>query len=1534
MGGSSKKVTVGYKYYVGMHLILCHGVADKLIRIRVDERTAWIGENTGGSLSINKPSLFGGESREGGISGTVDFQTGLKTQTANSYLVSKLGSLVPAFRGVVGIVLRQVYMGLNPYLKNWEFRVQRIHKRFDDQTQWYDEKAEILPYGTSGFLNDPWQYQVLPFHSNPGYTNLSIPTSGWQGTQKMPFNDSRNWPYPTPPGWPTPNLSVIWVKKTIYIPAGLIVQIRADNGCCVFLNGSFIGASNQANENIPNNAQYPVELQVEASGTYEIAVKAYTEETEAGQAGNSLYITLVSTNGGSMNPSHIIRECLTDPDWGMGYQDADIDDASFIAAADRLYDEGMGISILWDTQTSIEEFVKEIVRHIDAALFVDRTTGKFVLKLIRDDFDEGSLITLDESNVDKITDFKRPTFGELINAVTVTYWDMTLGEDSTLTVADIALAQQQGNTNLSSIKYPGFVTGEIASRVAQRDLQQLSTPLVSCTIYANLDAEDLNIGSVFKLNWPDYDVNNLVMRVTGIAYGDGKTNRVRIQCAQDVFALPETAFIPDAPPVWEDPSAAPVPVVDQIAFEVPYLELVQIQGQTTVDGLLSGNADAGYVAAAAVRPASSALYTRLFTDSGAGYEEAGQVDFSPSAVLSEDISRIQETFDIEDQQDFDEIVLGSWFQMGTEIMGYLGISGNTVTVQRGCLDTVPVEHSAGEALIFWDYYADGDPTEYVASDVVSVKLPTVTGGGQLELAAAPVSTVTLASRAVRPYPPGDFKVNGEYFPAELSGPVVATWTTRNRLQQTTLDLIDFFDGPITPEAGTTYTVRLLSVGGTVIEEQTGVSLLTATVTVPGSGNFRLQLLSERDGYESFQTHDFEFHYSAELQRLSIPLTYDEQTGDGMATLTRLGAAPWITPGGMVGDGYTARYRMENADLPGFLKFGDVGPLTLHASVKAIRSRQSTRDVIVSACEDNSTANPKLELCVMNDERYTTNGLANLALRSYTGTMQTMRLARGNWKYGLRFPALEVGGQKVRPQACLFLDADTLLISGHYNDTLSRVYRIDLPTMTVTGQFDFPSPYVHVAAAAYRASDSTYWFGCYVSGVLLGVDLAASFAAGTAQITFTNNCSAITGFGAIDWVNVSGTDYLLAGEYATSGTRYLYVIPSSALTNGGTFAIANRLKRFVLSTINRNQGVAMHGGKLYVTSNRIPASGTLTGEITRFDILTAIASTADGATLNYEKLWYAPSPYPEDLSFNPTTGEVWTSTEGYNAVIDFDGWLSYWSTKLEDTNDTYIPENHVTVEYDGAGQVTIKLNNQLFDVVSWTPTVAPAVVSIGGPPTATAGVTNGFFVGSVRNIVLQDQAMTPTQYADAIDGTDDEPNTLTAYSVTITNPGAETGDTSGWTNEVGALGVRTANPPPHNGGNYFFGGAVAQTIARQRFSIETATGLTTTEIDAAAAANELWARVDWWQVNFNNNDPGSMGIRMLNGTPTQISLTYSGLVNIVTGAADGLNEWILRGLPVFVPSGARNIDAVIRNDRNAGTNNDAYFDDITLTFYKK
>jgi hypothetical protein len=41
MGGSSKKQTVGYRYRMGLHLVLCQGPVDAVQEIQMGERTAW-----------------------------------------------------------------------------------------------------------------------------------------------------------------------------------------------------------------------------------------------------------------------------------------------------------------------------------------------------------------------------------------------------------------------------------------------------------------------------------------------------------------------------------------------------------------------------------------------------------------------------------------------------------------------------------------------------------------------------------------------------------------------------------------------------------------------------------------------------------------------------------------------------------------------------------------------------------------------------------------------------------------------------------------------------------------------------------------------------------------------------------------------------------------------------------------------------------------------------------------------------------------------------------------------------------------------------------------------------------------------------------------------------------------------------------------------------------------------------------------------------------------------------------------------------
>lgn len=93
--------------------------------------------------------------------------------------------------------------------------------------------------------------------------------------------------------------------------------------------------------------------------------------------------------------------------------------------------------------------------------------------------------------------------------------------------------------------------------------------------------------------------------------------------------------------------------------------------------------------------------------------------------------------------------------MGAEICRLDAIDrvAGTVTLGRGCADTVPATHSAGTRLWILTDAIALDPARYTSPATVQAKLPTRTGSASLPLADAPQLAITTAQRQHRPYPP-------------------------------------------------------------------------------------------------------------------------------------------------------------------------------------------------------------------------------------------------------------------------------------------------------------------------------------------------------------------------------------------------------------------------------------------------------------------------------------------------------------------------------------------------------------------------------------------------------------------------------------------------------------------------------------------------------------------------------------------------------------------------------------------------------------
>lgn len=124
---SSKKVIVGYTYYVGFQLGLGIGPLT-LHKIICDKDDLWTGTaNADGQvLAINKPNLFGGKEKGGGFIGTARFYTGGFTQGINAYLEGRIGAGdVPAYRGTCHLVFEKPNIGESNQLRQMSMEVSR-----------------------------------------------------------------------------------------------------------------------------------------------------------------------------------------------------------------------------------------------------------------------------------------------------------------------------------------------------------------------------------------------------------------------------------------------------------------------------------------------------------------------------------------------------------------------------------------------------------------------------------------------------------------------------------------------------------------------------------------------------------------------------------------------------------------------------------------------------------------------------------------------------------------------------------------------------------------------------------------------------------------------------------------------------------------------------------------------------------------------------------------------------------------------------------------------------------------------------------------------------------------------------------------------------------------------------------------------------------------------------------------------------------------------------------------------------------------
>lgn len=562
---------------------------------------------------------------------------------------------------------------------------------------------------------------------------------------------------------------------------------------------------------------------------------------------------------GDANPVLCLYAMYINDQWGLDLG-AQIDIPSFQAAAQTIFDEGLGYSRTWYKGDG-KDVEDEILRHCNAVRFRNPSTGAITIKLIRDDYVVGDLLVLNETSIIGFPEMRRNELSTLATELKITYLDRAENDKKrTLTLPHVANRLQLGRRNAVSRDFYGASTATVANKISTREGRQVYYPLLASKIVTDRTAWDYTPGQVFKMSHSEMGLAESIMRVIKVQRGKLLDGKVALEVAEDVFAYGSTVF--DSPTSGGTTSltSAPVDVTSFYLMELPIF--------------LDGGQGYFQVALFAEKPSGDSTDFSVeynLGDGGVGsfcdiftFDENALPQATTLKVQGQLIQPTVPSVNIQaDGVNLYVVISAAGHEIiAAEQATYSSGTGLTTltNVKRGLIDTVPKAITAGDKM--WVYEPYIFPTAFTTGQTVNVKMLTRTGQGQLASDDATNRSLAITRRAERPLRPGRITLNTFLWPSIISGPVTVDWYKHDN---TKIDSLRYWDAGVNegPEAGTTYTVEFYNHDtSTLLQSTTGITGTTNIWTDSGqSYNLRVEVYASNSPLDSHEKFIFVVPFS-------------------------------------------------------------------------------------------------------------------------------------------------------------------------------------------------------------------------------------------------------------------------------------------------------------------------------------------------------------------------------------------------------------------------------------------------------------------------------------------------------------------------------------------------------------------------------------------------------------------------------------------------------------------------------------------------
>lgn len=220
---------------------------------------------------------------------------------------------------------------------------------------------------------------------------------------------------------------------------------------------------------------------------------------------------------GDLNAITCAYDLIVNSWGGSGVSADNIDAVTFTAAATRIAEEGIFISIYNEEIGKQTDLLRDIEDMCMCKFYEDMDDGKIKVRLIRYDMfdpDAADNLIFDASNVSRMGSLAKESWVEATNK-SVGFFvnrEKNYNDDMIMAQTPMVTGSVRGS-RVAEYDYPLCNDPEVTGKAFSRDIIMYNQPSWHGEFQCNRDGADLTVGQVFVLNWPENNVVGVPMYV-------------------------------------------------------------------------------------------------------------------------------------------------------------------------------------------------------------------------------------------------------------------------------------------------------------------------------------------------------------------------------------------------------------------------------------------------------------------------------------------------------------------------------------------------------------------------------------------------------------------------------------------------------------------------------------------------------------------------------------------------------------------------------------------------------------------------------------------------------------------------------------------------------------------------------------------------------------------------------------------------------------------------------------------------------------